>query len=88
MQEEQGLMKLSERLQEFISHDIVVTTRNDVGEMNISEVVLEEIGEDYLTVLTKYNKDTQFSPPNERRFISLLHVVQIVHKVGCDKCAK
>jgi hypothetical protein len=81
-------MNLSERLQEYIGHDIVVITRNDEGETKIPEVILEEVGEDYLTVMTKYGEDTQYSPPNERRFMNLSNVVQIVHKAGCKKCAK
>jgi hypothetical protein len=81
-------MKLSERLQEFINHEIVVITRNDQGEIKVPAVILEEVGEDYITVMTEYDEHTQYRPANERRFINISNVVQIVHKVGCKKCAK
>jgi hypothetical protein len=81
-------MKLIERLNEFTGHDVVLITLNDEGEIKVPAVILEEVGEDYLSVITKYNEDTQFSPQNERRFINLSNVVQIVHKTGCDKCAR
>jgi hypothetical protein len=81
-------LKLSERLNEFIGHEIVIVTRNDIGETRIPAVLLEEIGEDYITVMTEYNENTQYSPPNERQFINLLNLVQIVHKNGCNKCVK
>jgi hypothetical protein len=81
-------LKLNERLNEFIGHEIAIITRNDIGETRIPAVLLEEIGEDYLTVMTEYNENTQYSPPNERKFISLLNLVQIVHKNGCNKCVK
>jgi hypothetical protein len=81
-------MKLHERLNELVGHEIVVITRNDEGETNIPRVILEEIGEDYLIVNTKYTEKTQYSPLNERRFIIVSNVVQIVHQAGCDKCAK
>ena len=81
-------MKLSERLSEFIGHDIIIITRNDEGEIKIPAVILEEVGEDYVVALTKYNENTQYSPLNESRFINLLNVVQIVHKAGCVKCGK
>jgi hypothetical protein len=88
MLEEQDSMKLFERLNELVGHDIVVITRNDEGETKIPEVILEEIGEDYFIVMTKYTEKTQYSPLNERRFIILSNVVQIVHKVGCNECVK
>jgi hypothetical protein len=88
MLEEQDSMKLYERLNEFVGHEIVLITRNDEGETKIPEVILEEIGEDYLSVMTNYTEKTQYSPLNERRFIILSNVVQIVHKAGCDKCGK
>jgi hypothetical protein len=81
-------MKLSERLQEFIDHEIVVITRNDQGEIKIPAVILEEVGEGYLTVMTEYDENTQYRPANERRFINLSNVVQIVHKLECKKCAE
>ncbi len=81
-------MKLRERLQEFIDHEIVVITRNDQGETKIPALILEEVGEDYITVMTEYDENTQYLPPNERRFINVLNVVQLVHKAGCKKCAK
>jgi|WetSurMetagenome_2_1015567.scaffolds.fasta_scaffold504773_1 hypothetical protein len=81
-------MKLSERLQEFINHEIVVITRNDEGEIKIPSVILEEVGEDYLTVMTEYDENTQYRPPNERRFINMSNIVQLVHKAGCKKCAR
>jgi hypothetical protein len=81
-------MKLSERLREFINHEIVVITRNDQGETKIPAVILEEVGDDYLTVMTEYDENTQYRPTNERRFINISNVVQIVHKVGCKQCAE
>jgi len=81
-------MKLRERMQEFINHEIVVITRNDQGETKIPALILEEVGEDYITVMTEYDENTQYLPPNERRFINISNVVQIVHKDGCKKCAK
>ena len=80
-------MKLHERFNEFVGHEIVVITRNDEGETKIPEVILEEVGEDYITVMTKYTEETQYSPLNERRFIIMSNIVQIVHRVGCNKCA-
>ncbi len=81
-------MKLSQRLQEFINHEIVVITRNDQGETNIPAVILEEVGGDYITVMTEYDEHTQYRPINEQRFVNISNVVQIVHKVGCKKCVK
>jgi hypothetical protein len=81
-------MKLSERLKELINHEIVIITPNDVGETKIPEVILEEVGEDYLIVITEYNENTQYHPTNERRFINISNVVQIVHKAGCKECTK
>ena len=81
-------MKLRERLKEFIDHEIVVITPNDQGETKIPAVILEEVGEDYLTVMTEYNENTQYHPTNERRFINISNVVQVVHKAGCKKCTK
>jgi hypothetical protein len=78
-------MKLNERLNELIGHEIVVITLNDEGETKIPGVILEEIGEDYFTVMTTYTDNTQYSPLNERRFILMSNVVQIVHKAGCKK---
>jgi hypothetical protein len=88
MVEEQDCVKLSERLNVLVGHEVIVIIRNDEGEIKIPEVILEEVGEDYLSVLTKFNDDTQYSPPNEHRFIILSNVVQIVHKAGCNECAK
>lgn len=81
-------MKLNERLNEFVGHDVVIITLNDEGEIKIPEVILEEVGEDYLTVMTKYDEKTQYSPPNERRFVNLSNIVQVVYKPGCDKYSR
>jgi hypothetical protein len=86
--EEQGSMKLNERLKELINHEIVVNNSYDAGEIKIPAVILEEVGEDYLIVITEYNENTQYHPTNERRFINISNVVQIVHKTECKKCTK
>jgi hypothetical protein len=75
-------VKLNERLNEFVGHEIGVVTCNDEGEAKIPMVILEEVGEDYIVVRSQYNKDTQYSPPNERRVINFANVVQIVHTIG------
>jgi len=80
-------MNLSGRLENLVSHEILVATSIAGEERDVPGGILAEVGEDYILVKTEDEEKGGFAITGAQWFVRLAAVMHIIHMADCKKCA-
>lgn len=84
---EEYILKLHERLDKLVGHEVLVSTRIPDDEKDVPGGILEEVGEDYLLIRTEDEEKGGFAITGAQWFVNLSMVIHVIHQADCKKCA-
>jgi hypothetical protein len=77
-------MRLSERLQMLIGHELIMSISSETNEMDAPYVILDEVGEDYIEVTILHSQYAH--PTRNYKIVNLSYIIDITHRPGCETC--